>query len=335
MELNMSARGLNLPDAKDIDALSIQARKDFIDCTPLLGSRDEMDRFYEDNGYLFFRNALSQSSVARARDEMLAIAADRFGLVKKGDATATWTGKALEGYSEDGSEFSGISRRLIEDPTNTAFLEQILGEPASMVPLVQYRLYPPNGPVTVVHQDGFASPGIQGYRPVWTALVDCPREVGGLAVAVGEHKRGFFHNVGKPTPFPIPEGVIDPDSWTTADFKAGDVLVVHPCSPHAGTPNTSKRLRVTLDTRVQSAKNPSAFSGTVKAVTPGSLTVEADDAALGEITLSVSADTFIRVRNPGVREDFAQFVHYTVPGMRLLAVRDGTHAVMLRCPTAP
>lgn len=332
----MATNALNIPDAKDIDPLAITPRKEFEDCTRLLDDHDALNRFYEDNGYLFFRNALSPESIARACDEMLEIAAARFGLVRKGDPEARWTGKPLENFSEDGSEFAGISRRLIEDPSNQEFLAKMLGEPASMVPLVQYRLYPPNGPVTPVHQDGFYSPGIQGYRPVWTALVDCPREVGGLMIAVGQHKRGFFHNLAKPRTFAVPDGVIDPDSWTTADYKAGDVLVVHPFSPHAGTPNRSDRLRVTLDTRVQSAKNPRAFSAIVKAVTPTSLTVVADEAAVGEVTVSVGEDTFIRVRDPGIREDFAHFVDYTVPGMRLLVVRDeDDHAQMLRCPTNP
>lgn len=331
----MTKPAVNLPDARDLNARDITPRKEFQDCTALLDDHDALNAFYEENGYLFFRNALSRHSVVRARKEMLAIAADHYGIVEKGDPIGRWNGKPLEGFSEDGEEFSGISRRLIEDPSNQDFLAKVLGEPASMVPLVQYRLYPPNGPITPVHQDGFYSPGIEGYRPVWTALVDCPREVGGLMVAVGQHKRGFFHNLAKPTPFPVPEGLIDPDSWTTADYKAGDVLVVHPYSPHAGTPNTSDRLRVTLDTRVQSAKNPKAFSGVVKAVTPTSLTVVADEAAVGEVTLSVGEDTFIRVRDSGTREDFSRFVEYTVPGMRLLVVRHGDHAQMLRCPTAP
>lgn len=331
----MSTNALNMPNAKDIDPLAIIPSKEFKDCTDLLDDHDSLNEFYEENGYLFFRGALSSRSVARARDEMLAIAADRFGLVRKGDPTAKWTGTPLKDFSEDGAEFAGISRRLIEDPSNQEFLANVLGEPAAMVPLVQYRLYPPNGPVTPVHQDGFYSPGIHGYRPVWTALVDCPREVGGLMIAVGQHKRGFFHNLAKPKTFAVPDGVIDPDSWTTADYKAGDVLVVHPLSPHAGTPNRSDRLRVTLDTRVQSAKNPRAFSATVKAVTPNSLTVTADE-AVGEVTVSVGRDTFIRVRDPGFREDFDHFVEYTRPGMRLLVVRDAeNHAQMLRCPTNP
>lgn len=331
----MTMQPVNLPDAKDLDSRSITPQLTFEDCTPLLNDHAKLNEFYDRNGYLYFREAFSKASVERARDEMLAIAADKFGIVEKGDAAGKWNGKPLQGFSEDGSEFSGISRRLVEDPSNQEFLEKVLGEPAAMVPLVQYRLYPPNGPVTPVHQDGFYSPGIKDYRPVWTPLVDCPRELGGVMLAIGQHKRGFFHNLAKPTPFPIPEGLIDPDSWATIDYRAGDVLVVHPGTPHASRPNNSDRIRVTFDTRVQSARNPSAFAATVKSVTPTSLTVAPDNEALGEVTLSVGEDTFIRVRDSGTREDFAKFAEYTVPGMHLLVVRDGDHAQMLRVGTAP
>jgi hypothetical protein len=110
---------------------------------------------------------------------------------------------------------------------------------------------------------------------------------------------------------------------------------VHPYSPHGGTPNRSDRLRITLDTRVQSAARPSAFGGTVTAVTPDSITLQSSSEAIGTITLKVNEDTFIRVLSPGRREPFATFASYTQPGMELLAVRDGDRAVMLRGGTQP
>jgi Phytanoyl-CoA dioxygenase (PhyH) len=331
----MAANALNIPDAIDIDVLAIKPAREFEVCNNLLDDHAALERFYDDNGYLFFRGVLNPDSVSRARDEMLAIAADQFGLVEKGDPSARWTGKPLQGWSEESPLFSEISRRLIEHPDNLALLGKILGEPACMVPNVQYRLYPPGGPVTIVHQDGFYSPGIQDYKPVWVPLVPCPREVGGLMVAIGQHKRGYLHNLAKPNPFPIPQGVIDAESWATTDYEPGDVLIVHPCSPHAGTPNTSDRLRVTFDTRVQSARRPSAFSATVVAVTPNSVTVEPDDRLLGRLTLSVDVDTYIRVRDPGVREDFSGFAEYTKPGMHIVVVRVGDRAAMLRKGTHP
>lgn len=331
----MTTQALNIPDAVDIDTPAIKPSREFEVCNHLLDEPHAMEAFYAENGYLFFRNILDPASVAQAREEMLEIAVEKFGLVRKGDMTARWTGKPLENWSEADPAFAGISLRLVENPANLAVLEKILGEPACMVPNVQYRLYPPNGPVTMIHQDGFYSPGIQDYKPLWIPLVPCPREVGGLMVAIGQHKRGYFHNVGKPAPFPIPNNAIEVDSWATVDYEPGDLLVVHPCSPHGSTPNTSDRLRVTLDTRVQSAARPSAFAGTVRAVTPTSVTLDTTSDALGTITLSVGEDTFIRVIHPGKREAFETFADYTKPGMELLAVREGNHAVMLRCGTQP
>jgi ectoine hydroxylase-related dioxygenase (phytanoyl-CoA dioxygenase family) len=323
---DMATATLSLPEAVDFDTLDIKPSCEFMVCNHLLDDHRALNAFYEDQGYIFLRGVLNHQSVARARDEMLAVAA-RHGLVREGDPTAKWTGVPLAESMEESPEFAGVSKRLIEHPDNLALMEKILGEPACMVPNVQYRIYPPNGPVTLVHQDGFYSPGIQDYKPVWVPLVPCTKETGGLTVAVGQNKRGYFHNVAKPAPFRIPVGYIDEDSWATIDYQPGDVLIVHPYSPHAGLPNRSDRLRVSFDTRVQSAARPSAFAATVRSVTRDSITVVNDQ---GEQTFSVGEDTFIRVLDPGRREKFSCFAEYTKPGMRLIVVRDGARAVMLR-----
>jgi len=317
---------LRLPEARDVDARDIDPRAELQSCNHLLGDHAALMRFYQDHGYILLRQVLDPGSVARARDEMLAVAA-RHGLVTSGDETATWTG-APTTLPEESPEFAGISRRLIEHPANLKVMEKVLGEPACAVPIVQYRLYPPDGPVTRVHQDGFYSPGIQDYKPVWVVLTPCPRDMGGLMLAVGQNRRGYFHNLAKPSPFPVPEGVIPDEAWATTDYQPGDVLMVHPYTPHASRPNTSDRLRVTFDTRVQSAKHPSAMAVTVKAVSDDAVTVDAD--RLGERTYRVDAETFVRVLDPGVREPFARFAEVTRPGMRLVLVADGDRAVMLR-----
>lgn len=325
-----------LPDATDLDVLSITPSMMFEDCNAMLGDAGAINRFYADNGYLFFRNVLDIGSVERARDEMLEIAARKYGLVHPGDSLARWTGKPLgDDWFEEDPAFAGISRRLVEHPRNLEIMGQCLGEPACMVPNVNYRLYPPGGPVTGVHQDGFYSPGIDAFRPLWIPLVPLPREVGGLLVAVGQHKRGYFHNMAPGRRFRVPEGLIDAASWATIDYEPGDLLVVHPFSPHAGAPNRSDRLRVSLDVRVQSAAKPTAFAGTVVSVSPDSITLDADDAPLGRIRLEVGRETFIRVLHPGTREPFETFVEYTQPGMHLVAVRDDTRAVMLRSGSQP
>ncbi|MBB4614247.1 phytanoyl-CoA dioxygenase family protein [Novosphingobium taihuense] len=326
----MNAQPLHLPDAVDLDASSVRPTRIFEQCNHLLDDHTSLDRFYHENGYLFFRDVLDQQSVTEARDAMLAVAADEFGLVEKADALGRWTGKAAPQWAEELPVFAGISRRLIENPANQELLAKILGQSACMVPIVQYRLYPPNNPLGMVHQDGFYSPGIRDYRPLWIPLVACPREVGGLAIAVGEHKKGLVHNLAKPNPFPIPEGIINPDSWATIDFEPGDLLVVHPDAPHVGTANTSDRLRISFDTRVQSAANPSAFAATVTAFTPTSVTVEADDPVVGTVTLSVDAESYLRPISRGKREAFETFAEYMMLGMRLVVVREGDRCAMLR-----
>lgn len=329
-------QGLFMPDATALDPESIQPQRDFETCNYLLGDAAATKAFYEDKGYLFFRDVLDPGSIARARDAMLAIAADRFGIIAPGDTQARWNGRPLgDDWFEEDPVFAGISRQLVEDARNQDILSRCLGEPICMVPNVNYRLYPPGGPVTNAHQDGFFSPGIEAFRPLWIPLVEMPRSVGGLTVAVGEHKRGFFHNLAPGKQMRIPAGVIDPGSWATADYMPGDLLVVHPFSPHAGMPNRSDRVRVSLDVRIQSAAHPTAFAATVSAVTPNSITLAADDDGIGEITLSVDEGTFIRVLSPGVREPFESFTEYTVPGMHLTIVRDGDRAMMLRSGSQP
>jgi hypothetical protein len=323
----MSVDVINRPEAADLDVLDVVPARELESSNHLLDDPAALNRFYEDNGYILLRGVFDPTTVARARDEMLAVAA-KMGLVEPGDPTGRWTGKPLPGSMEESDLYAGIAKRLIEDPANLDVMEKVLGEPACSVPIVQYRTYPPRSKLGTVHQDGFYSPGIQDYRPVWITLTPCSRDMGGLALAVGQNRRGYFHNVGKPNPFPIPRDAIPDDSWATTDYMPGDVLVVHPSTPHCGLANNSDRLRISFDSRVQSAANPSAIAATVTGFTANTLTVDAE--RVGEITLSVDADSYLRPINPGIRESFEGFADYMKPGMRLVVVRDGDRTVMLR-----
>jgi ectoine hydroxylase-related dioxygenase (phytanoyl-CoA dioxygenase family) len=323
----MTATVINRPDVQDLSIEDINPAGELQSCNHLLDDHEALEAFYHDNGYILLRGVLDAGSVAMARDAMLQVAAD-LGAVVPGDPSGRWNGTPLPTHMEESTAFAGIAKALLEHPANLAVLEKVLGEPASAVPIVQYRVYPPNGPVSVVHQDGFYSPGIQDYKPVWVSLTPCTREMGGMALAVGQNSRGYFHNTAKPSPYPFPRDAVPDESWSTTDYMPGDVLIVHPYTPHCGLPNRSDRLRVSFDSRVQSAANPSAVAATVMSVTPNSITVDAQ--GLGERRFTVDGNTFIRVIHPGVREKFDDFVNYTKPGMRLVVVRDGDRAVMLR-----
>jgi ectoine hydroxylase-related dioxygenase (phytanoyl-CoA dioxygenase family) len=321
---------LHLPDARDSDTLAIHPQRELVDSNHLLDDHAALMRAYEETGYLLLRQVLDQEAVAQARTDMYA-AGRKLGLIvpgANGPADAIWTGQPTPPGTEESDVFSGIANRLVQHPAVAPLMAQILGEPACLVPIVQYRVYPPNGPVTMIHQDGFYSPGIQNYKPVWIPLANCEREVGGLMVAVGQHQRGYFHNTAKPPPNPIPEGVIPADSWATTDYFPGDVLIVHPCSPHGGTPNRSQRCRVTLDTRVQSARNARVLVGDVAALTPASVTLREDNGV--ERTFRVDDDSFIRYPHPGIRRPLNELTEAVPVGARIVLVFDGDHTETLR-----
>ena len=323
----MQVQALNIPGAVDSDIRNINPRRELESCNHLLDNPAAIKRFYDENGYLLARDVLNKKSVEQARDLMLAVAAKE-GLIKPGDINAVWTGKPpVTGLEEDAC-FHGVSTAIFAREDNLKVLGKLLGETPCFVPLVQHRIYPPSGQVTLVHQDGFYSAGIPDYRPVWITLTTCQREVGGLMIAVGQNNRGYLHNLAKPAPYPIPADAIPLDSWATTDYYPGDVLIVHPYAPHASMPNTSNRLRVSFDTRVQASAHPTAFAGNAVTVTPNSITM--DIPQLGRRTFRVDSSSFVRVRDPGTSEPFEQFTNNVKPGMRLMIVIDGDRAQTLR-----
>lgn len=322
----MIAEALSMPDAKDLDVLSIRPTGELQSCNHLLDDHDALMRFHDEEGYILLRGVLDPDSVEIARKAMFAVM-ERQGLIEPDASVPVWTGTPSPGGQEESTEFSGIARTLIEHPANQLLMEKILGEPASIIPIVQYRAYPPGGSITGVHQDGFFSPGIVNYKPVWTPLANCEREVGGLMLAVRQCNRGYFHNIAK-TPSHVPEGVIPDDAWATTDYFPGDVLIINPFTPHASMPNTSDRCRVTIDTRVQSAADPRVISATIVDATQDEIAVQLDDGAVR--TFEVDDRTFIRINHPGVREKRGDYLQSATPGRRVVVVFDGNHAETLR-----
>ena len=322
----MAVVSLNLPAAPDLDIDTIKPDGELECSNHLLGDHGALMRFHDEKGYILLRDVLDPASVAGARAAMFAIM-ERHGIVAAGAGEPEWTGTPFPTGMEESEEFSGISRRLVEDNGNLDLMARILGEPAAMVPIVQYRIYPPGGPVTGVHQDGFFSPGILNFKPVWIPLVEIDRSMGGLMVAVGQNKRGYFHNLAKAPRCPIPEGVIDPASWATTVYRPGDILVIHPATPHASRPNMSDRVRVSIDTRIQSARDPRILLGSVASWSDDSVTLDTQD---GRRRFRVDDDSFIRILHPGTRIPTADFAATVEQGMLLAVVFDGDHAETLR-----
>ena len=322
----MVVEALYMPDAEDSDVYAVNPQRELESCNHLLGDHEALMKFHDEEGYILLRGVLDPASVEEARKAMFAVM-ERHGLIEPGATVPVWTGKPFPGNMEESQEFAGIARKLIENPANAQVMETILGEPASIIPIVQYRTYPPGGSITGIHQDGFYSPGIKNYKPVWTPLANCEREVGGLMVAVRQCNQGYFHNTAKSPPH-IPAGVIPDDSWATTDYFPGDVLIINPYAPHASMPNRSNRCRVTIDTRVQSAANPRVLLAEILAADADAIRVR--DTAGAERTFVVDDDSFIRIQHPGIRESRQDYAKEPLVGRKVVVVFDGDHAETLR-----
>jgi len=320
----MPSYGAAAADTRPEDADPVRELRDSAD---LINDREALDATYEREGYLFFRGLLPPKAVSEARGRMAAPLIAR-GLAVQSGEDLLWTGGDAASLDEYDGEFGGTCQALFDTPGVRPIFEKLLGESVSLVPLVQYRAYPPGGARGRIHQDGFFSPGISGYRPIWIPLVPMDRDVGGLAIAVGMTGRGYFHNTDK-TNSPIPAGIIPASAWATTDYRPGDVLVIHPETPHVGLPNHSEKVRLSFDTRVQSAARPSVILGSLVDFDEQRIVLRRDDGVVE--TLEIDDETFIRTgESPGRRLSRAEFASATRRGLQVIAARADGKAHMLR-----
>jgi ectoine hydroxylase-related dioxygenase (phytanoyl-CoA dioxygenase family) len=109
--------------------------------------------------------------------------------------------------------------------------------------------------VTHAHQDYEFMGGDPEFFTVWIPLHDCPIDVGPLRILEGSHRFGIQSHERENLHVPeIPIGAAAGDGWVGGHVNAGDVLIFHSLTVHAGSPNLSERLRLSLDCRFQDAR---------------------------------------------------------------------------------
>src|SRR5687767_15479016 len=105
----MAAQALSMPEAKDIDVLSIHPQGELKSCNHLLDDHAALMRFHDEEGYILLRDVLEPGSVAEARNSMFAVM-ERHGLIEPGAVEPVWTGKPFDQPMEESLEFAGIAR---------------------------------------------------------------------------------------------------------------------------------------------------------------------------------------------------------------------------------
>lgn len=107
------------------------------------------------------------------------------------------------------------------------------------------------------HQDFWYVKGAEETYTCWAPLTDTDAELGGLAVLARSHKRETIAHV-QPVDSRF-HGVEDTDQdadWTWSPMRVGDALIFHSLTIHAGLPNSSQTIRLSVDFRYQRSDAP-------------------------------------------------------------------------------
>jgi 1-deoxypentalenic acid 11beta-hydroxylase len=249
---------------------------DYVDCTPLLDDRAALDRFYDEHGYLYLRGALDRELVRTAAEQMLE------GLVALGHAAPgttldTLTIESFEAVDEVAMHGYVKYDDLWNHPTTVKVWEKAFGEPVFVFKSTTIRYYPSaagsSAPsfLTPLHQDGFYIGPNKDFRTAWIPLLATTRDIGGVAVADGSHKKGprehvvtenfrrFGHAVRG-----IPAERLDANERLLfSPMEPGDVILFHAFMCHKSIPNVSVNpagMRMSMVTRIQPASSHRGFN---------------------------------------------------------------------------
>ncbi len=252
------------------------------DSVPLLADPEALRQRWRKDGVLFFRDVIDRSAIARVHDEYLARLKD-VGVVDADASGSAWNGNDRVDGALARPIADDVWRALVAEPSFDSLVGTFLGEAPTWVPIVVHRTAPPLAPGASAetfgarHQDGIYNYGID-FVTCWVPLMDIDDEVGGLAVVPGSHKGSLYPPDVFKAPnkrVGIPPDAIPDSAWRRPDYKAGDVLMFHSMTAHAGLPNRSNKLRLSMDIRFLPAST-APFVGRVVAADEGQVSLRTE-----------------------------------------------------------
>lgn len=287
---------MSVPSAAMAGALDIA---ELPDSAPLLGDPAKLRERWASDGALYFRNVIDHAAVAKVREEYLARLKD-VEVVDLAQTEPIWSGV----QRLDGKRAKPVSdhvwRDLVADPSFDAVVRTFLGEAPEWIPIVVHRAAPPASLATDAdifaarHQDGVFNYGID-FVTCWVPLMDIGDEIGGLAVAPGSQVSAL-HPVGAAADIRlgIPSDAIPASGWRRPDYKVGDILMFHSMTAHAGLPNRSDKIRLSIDLRFLPGSIAKPVVGDVACWDGTTIKIKAED---GEV-LAFTLDQQAIVRGP-------------------------------------
>ncbi|MGB0589256.1 MAG: phytanoyl-CoA dioxygenase family protein [Myxococcota bacterium] len=232
----------------------------FIDATATRHEPATLRHLGETHGHILVRATLPEEAIDPVRRHVLR-AAHAQGLTISDDvprltldAVRTWRGDTDPRWIalQQAVLATEAAHALPKHPALLTLIEALYGGPATAHCGDICRLGVPAqcAPehTTPPHQDQYYLQGSEALWTAWTPLLDCPLELGPLAVWSGSNRDGLrAHDSGPPgrrhiEPTDIP--------WCSEALRAGDVVLFHGMTVHRALPNrTDADLRLSMDMR--------------------------------------------------------------------------------------
>lgn len=236
----------------------------FLSASPARGDATALRQHAARDGYLFLPRLLPRGAVEPLADAALSLCAAHGFLL---DGAGPGEARARP----------GIRLGAWDDPRWVSFLQDLLPRPefaalghhAELFGVLSVllpqgvrggrgdvcRLVSPDARdhTTLAHQDRAYATGTAQLWTAWIPLVDCPRDLGPLAVLPGSHLGGLWPHAGEGSGR---QGVAVPDDavFASSDLAIGDVLFFSGLTVHGALPNVSPdRLRISVDYRFEAA----------------------------------------------------------------------------------
>jgi ectoine hydroxylase-related dioxygenase (phytanoyl-CoA dioxygenase family) len=221
--------------------------------------QDEMQA----HGYILIRNLLSTASLDALLKQILVLVSSA-GWLQSGSDPSQRLADPSAACVDGDPAFKPVAHRVfcleslhqMPHSSSLARVMRMLAGPELLIhPRSIPRLVFPNADNfrPMAHQDHQAIAGDAESFTAWMPLHDCPIELGPLQVVDASHRFGLQPTVANSI---IPRDAALGDGWTGGAINAGDVLFFHSMTVHAATPNSSNRLRISLDCRFQDLGRP-------------------------------------------------------------------------------
>jgi ectoine hydroxylase-related dioxygenase (phytanoyl-CoA dioxygenase family) len=240
----------------------------FTDSTELLDTPNALRARFDEDGYVFLRGAIDRDLLLDVRRRITSVCAAHgwFELGTDPLDAITCVEPCVEGDDRYFEVYDDVQRlealhAVPHHSTVRRCMTALLGESAFPHPLSIVRLvFPENEEwATPPHQDYPNNQGTPDLYACWMPLGACPAELGSLSILSGSHRLGVApleFSLGAGNRRARLDGRFEELGWVGDDFDLGDAVIFHSHTVHRSLPNTTDRMRVSVDYRFQREGEP-------------------------------------------------------------------------------